>query len=413
MKPNRLNRLICGLILGLSLSASAIHAAPPELALALAPEIAPSTETAEAGINAFACDLYAQLKKQGGNLFFSPLSISYALAVTGAGARGETLAQMERVLHAPLGKQHDHAAFSKLMQRLNTAQSDEQVRMVIANSLWPDKSLSIRPEYEETARNYYGAPITPVNYKDGQNAAKQINAWVEQKTRDRIRDLLSPGDLNASTRLVLVNAVYFNGRWLSPFDSGNTRTAVFHAPGKQVDTRFMFQKKVFRYGQVENLQILELPYKGEGFSMLALLPEDKPGALEKLEGALSPESLAQWTTALTRQEVNVLFPKFKLTWGARELNGELIALGMRNAFGSADFSGISPENPFISKVVHKADVEVDEGGTVAAAATGVMMSKSAVARPIPEFRADRPFLFLIRENSKGTILFMGRLTEPR
>ncbi|MCL2829159.1 MAG: serpin family protein [Betaproteobacteria bacterium] len=404
MNLNRLNSLIYGLILGLSLSASGIHAAPP----------APSDDN---GINAFACDMYAQLSKQDGNLFFSPLSISYALAVTGAGARGETLAQMEQVLHAPLGKPQDHQAFADLMRRLNAAQSDERVRMEIANSLWPDKKFSMRKEYVETARKYYDAPINPVSYKndkDREDAAKQINTWVEQKTKERIRDLVSAEAFDDLTRLVLVNAVYFNGRWLFPFRPDETSSNFFYTPGKKVWARFMSQEKTFKYRQMENLQILELPYKGEEFSMLVLLPEDKPGALKRLEKELSPQKLEQWTKALSPKEVLVGFPKFKLSWGAKELKKELIALGMRDAFvDAADFSEMSSKKDLlIDKVLHKADVEVDEGGTVAAAATGVVIEEQS-ARSMPKFWANRPFLFLIRENSKGTILFMGRLTEPR
>ncbi|MCL2011896.1 MAG: serpin family protein [Cystobacterineae bacterium] len=376
---------------------------------------APPQKTAEEAINAFACDMFAQLKKQEGNLFFSPLSMAYALAFTGAGARAQTLAQMQRVLRASLDNPQGHEAFAKLMQRLNAAQNDAQVRVEMANALWPAQTFSMHTAYVEVAKKYYEAPIFPVDYADSAGAAKQINTWVEEKTKGHIRNLLNPEDINAAMRLVLTNAVYFNGRWLLPFEARQTRPGIFHAPGKEAEVPFMYQKDSFKYGQVEGLQMLELPYKGEAFSMRVLLPEDKPGALEKLEKALSPERLAQWTKALRLQEVRVVFPKLKLTWGVQDLKEALVALGMRDAFvlGKANFSGMSAEKDFlISKVLHKATLEVDEGGTVATATTAFLGTMGGMPPPAPEFRADRPFLFLILDNTKGTLLFVGRITNP-
>ncbi|MDR2173426.1 MAG: serpin family protein [Burkholderiales bacterium] len=362
-------------------------------------------KTIENGINAFACDLYSQLRSEKGNLFFSPLSISYALSVTGAGARGETVAQMERVLHTPLGKERDYQTFSDMMRRLNAAQNDEQVRIEIANSLWPSNTFPLRTEYVAMANKYYETSIFPLE------GVKPINHWVEEKTQGRVRDFLD--SLHPSTVLVLVNSIYFNGRWLLPFDAKLTAQASFHAPEKVAEVPFMSQKAAFRYGQMENVQLLELPYKGEAFSMLVLLPSETPGAFEKLEKELSTKRLAEWTYALSKQNVQVFFPKFKMTWGTNSLINPLINLGIRDAFSSkADFSGISSQKGLsISEVFHQAQVEVDEGGTVAAAATAVVATRSQLLS-VPVFRADRPFLFFIRENAKGTVLFAGRVMNP-
>ena len=373
-----------------------------------------SGQSAGEGINSFACNLYAHLQKQTGNLFFSPLGITYALATAGAGARGESAAQIEKALR--MQGDRGHQAMAALMQRLNAAQHDGQLRIDIANSLWPHKDYPLRSEYLETVRNCYDAAVTPLDYEgDAAGAATRINAWIEQKTRGRIRDMIGapPGD----TRLLLVNAVYFDARWMSPFASHATRKNTFHAPGKALEASFMSREGVYGYRQMQDMQILELPYAGETCSLIVLLPAAKPGALEDLESKLSALRLAQWTDALPRQEVQVFLPKFKLSWGPASLNEALGAVGVRDVFspGSADFSGMSPEaGLYIGNVLHKANVEVDEAGTVAAAASAVEFAPaSAGPRDMPVFRADRPFLFLIRDRVDGAILFMGRLTEPQ
>ena len=375
---------------------------------------AASDTSAGDGINAFACNLYARLQKHKGNLFFSPLGISYALAAAGVGARGESAAQMEKALHAS-GEQ-ERQALAALMQRLNAAQHGEQLRITIANSLWPHKDYPLRPEYMEAVRNYYDAAVIPLDYAgDAAAAAARINAWIGEKTRGRIRDMVGapPGD----TRLLLVNAVYFDARWMSPFESHATRKRVFYAPDKAIEAPFMSREGVYGYRQIQDLQILELPYYGEKCSLVVLLPAAKPGALEELEKHLSAQRLAQWTEALPRQEVQVFLPKFKLSWGPASLNEALGALGIREAFSpeSADFSGMSPEaGLYIGNVLHKANVEVDEAGTVAAAASAVeFLPGSAGPRAMPVFLADRPFMFFIRDKVEGAILFMGRLTDPQ
>jgi serpin B len=381
-----------------------IHAAP-----------APSGGRVEDGVNTFACDLYAQLRTHKGNLFFSPLSIAYALAVAGAGARGETAAQMARTLHALPGGEHAHQAFADLLQRLNTMQGEGHPQVEIANSLWPHKDFSLRPEYVEMARKYYDAAVLPLDYAG--DAAARVNAWVEGKTRGRIRGIMIPPP--PETRLVLVNAVYFAGSWAKPFDPDATCEDIFHAAGKAVRTPFMETTYRFGYLEMKNLQILKLPYAGGTLSLIVLLPAKIPGALEKLEKDLSAQRLAQWIDTLTDRNVQVFLPKFTMSWGPASLNTALGALGMRDAFSpqAADFSGMGRDSDvFLGNVLHKAYVDVDEQGTTAAAVTMDLMPTAGPAglpMIFPIFRANRPFIFLIRENVGGAVLFMGRLTQPR
>jgi serpin B len=399
--------VIFAALLCLFLSVSNADAAP-----------APSGKAVTDGINAFACDLYGQLRSQQGNLFFSPLSITYALAAAGAGAGGETLAQMERALHAPMRGEQARQAFAGLLQGVNAEQRGGQLQIEIANSLWPAKKFSLLPAYVETAQKHFDAAVMPVDYaKDSRAVASRINAWVEEKTRGRIRNFMTMPPA-PDTRLTLINTVYFKGSWVSPFKAKKTREDVFHAPGKAVRVPFMSQKNRFRYLELKDLQVLALPYGDGRFSLIALLPARTPGALENLENELSPHKLVQWTGALAWREVKVFLPKFTLSWGPASLKGTLDSLGMGNAFSpdSADFSGMSLEKPglLIGDVLHQANIDVDEQGTVAAAATGAPIAAAASlpSKAVPEFRADRPFVFLIRDNVVGTILFMGRLMDP-
>ena len=373
-----------------------------------------SGQSAGEGINAFACNLYAHLQKQTGNLFFSPLGITYALATAGAGARGESAAQIEKVLH--LSGEQGCQTLAALMQRLNAAQHDGQLRIDIANSLWPHKDYPLRSEYLETVRNCYDAAVTPLDYEgDAAGAATRINAWIEKKTQGRIRDMV--GKPPPDTRLLLVNAVYFDARWMYPFKSHATRKNIFHAPGKEIEVSFMSREGVYKYRQMQDLQILELPYAGETCSLVVLLPAAKSGALEELETRLSALQFAQWTDALPEEEVQVFLPKFKLSFGPVSLNEAFGQLGLRRIFSpeSADFSGMSQEAAglYMGNVLHKANVEVDEAGTVAAAASVVeFLPGSGGPRSMPVFLADRPFMFFIRDKVDGAILFMGRLIDP-
>jgi serpin B len=368
---------------------------------------------------AFALDLYQRLKDTKGNIFFSPYSISTALAMTYAGARENTAKQMADVLHFTLDQNNLHPTFAKLETWLKEIQEKGDVQLNVANSLWPQKGYSFLEEYLTLSEKYYRVTITPLDYRQAvEEARKIINQWVEEKTKDKIKNLIKPGILNPLTRLVLVNAIYFKGNWASQFDEKRTKDDTFYllsGQRVQVPLMAMAQKKEFRYAETESLQVLELPYVGEDLSMIVLLPRKNDG-LPELEKHLTPETLMQWTTGLRKQEVQVFLPKFKMTSQFR-LDRTLAAMGMRDAFdpSKANFSGMDGRRNWlhIGAVIHKAFVDVNEEGTEAAAATAVAMRITMALQPPPLFRADHPFIFLIRDNKTGSILFIGRVLDPR
>lgn len=373
------------------------------------------TTTLAAGSNDFALELYGKLKEAKGNIFFSPHSISTALAMTYAGARKDTASQMADVLHFTLDNQELHPAFGKLLDALNAIQVKGDIQLHAANSLWPQQGYPLLKEYLDLVKKHYGVTITPQDYKRAAEQARQtINRWVEEKTKERIKNLIQPGVLSALTRLVLVNAIYFKGNWASQFDEKGTRDDTFFLlSGQTVQTPMMTQEQEFDYGEHEHVQILELPYQGGDLSMLVFLPKEKQG-LPDLEQNLTPDNLKRWTTNLKKRKMRVFLPKFKMTSEFR-LDETLAAMGMGDAFdpNKADFSGMDgrPHWLFIGAVLHKAFVEVNEEGTEAAAATAVVF-RITMAAPSPVFRADHPFIFLIRENKTNAILFLGRILDP-
>jgi serpin B len=396
-------------------------AALPALAAALpltsAEQPAADARAVVQGNNAFAFDLYGQLRSKEGNLFFSPYSISAALAMTSAGARGQTLDEMTKTLHYP-AQETLHPGFQALTAGLN---GDPNVRrgyqLSTANALWGQEGFGFRPDFLKLTRDHYGAGLREVDFGDEPTARRTINAWVEKETHDKIKDLIPPNLLTADTRLVLTNAIYFKGDWASQFKKDRTRDEPFFlADGKQVKTPLMHQTGTFGYAETATCQALELPYVGKDLSLLVLLPTKADG-LAALEKGFSADTVNGVLGRLrATQDVDVTLPKFKTT-AAFRLEAELMALGVKRAFGGgADFSGMagSPGDLFISSVVHKAFVEVNEEGTEAAAATAVTLggTSSAVPPPKPVFRADHPFVFLIRDNKSGTILFLGRLADP-
>ena len=319
---------------------------------------------------------------------------------------------MARALHIALDKARLHPAFAALEAQLDAAQESGAVRLSVANALWPQAGYDLLPDYLALTKAYYGAAIFPVDYRQAEAARKRINAWVEQKTENKIVDLIGPGILNALARLVLVNAIYFKGDWASQFDKSLTEDAPFWVtPGNSVPVPLMAQKATFGYAETKSLQILELPYVGESLSMIVLLPR-QVDSLSELERALTREDLALWTSRLWKREVQVFLPRFRLTCGF-ELSAMLQALGMIDAFGEADFSGMDGSlELYIRAVIHQAFVDVNEEGTEAAAATAVVMATMSLQPSPPVFRADHPFLFFIRENRTGSILFFGRIVRP-
>ncbi|NPV52948.1 MAG: serpin family protein [Firmicutes bacterium] len=364
--------------------------------------------------NSFAFDLYRQLAKDKGNLFFSPYSISSALAMTYAGARGETAKQMADVMHFSLAPEKLHPALSDLTGMFNAAGKSYQLS--VANALWGQVGYKFLPGFLDITNKYYGAGFKEVDYVRAREQARQtINKWVETKTNNKIKDLIGIRDLTPLTRLVLTNAIYFKGKWELQFKPEATRPMPFYISAKEkADVPMMHQVAKFNYAENDQAQILEMPYTGGDLSMVVLLP--KPGyELAKLEGMLRPEVIRSWLSQLSSEKVEVFLPRFKLEERFL-LNEQLQGLGMIDAFdeNAADFSGMTPGRDLhISKVIHKAFVEVNEEGTEAAAATAVIMDTKAMILDVPPvFRADRPFVFLIRDLRSGSILFMGRLADP-
>jgi serpin B len=368
------------------------------------------------GNGAFAMDLYAHLKDADGNLFFSPYGISSALAMAYGGARGNTEKQFSATLHFPADQAMFHAAMGKLRRKLANIGDSRRVDLNIANGLWTQKGCSLIPAFLDLAKEQYGAVPNPADFiTDRETVRRQINLWIESQTRQKIKAALPAGRLSADTRAVIVNAIYFKGDWASRFDAGRTEPVLFWiTPARSVLTPMMHQNQVFRYAEQEDLRILELPYVGYDLSMLVLLPRDRDG-LPGLEQGLKGDNVARWIKALGVRDVDVSFPKFR-TETRFHLAQTLSAMGMPDAFnpGRADFTGMTTNRPLcLEAVEHAALVEVDEKGTVAAAATSLAISCAAHETPPPSaFHADHPFIFLIRDNHTGTILFLGRIMNP-
>ena len=364
--------------------------------------------------NAFALDLYAKLREEKGNLFLSPYSLSSALAMTYAGARGQTAAQMAKALHFDLDAPRLHAAFADLRSTLGAAGKSAGCELVVANALWAQQDCGLLKELLALTRAAYGAAAQEVDFKAAEKARQTINAWVEKETRGKIQDLIPPDVLDAMTVLVLTNAIYFKGAWAMPFDERGTEDAPFTLlSGEKVTVPMMRRTEEFGYLKGEGFQALEMRYRGGAFSMFVFLPAKTDG-LPEFEKSLAADKLAAWMGGTSVKEVAVSLPQFKLT-SAFRLDEALKALGLGDPFGvGADFSGMNGRKDlFIGAVLHKAFVDVNEAGTEAAAATAVEMKKSEPMGPPPVFRADHPFLFLIRHNPSGSILFLGRLVNPK
>jgi serpin B len=395
-------------------------------------------QTIVKGNNEFALELYAKLRAGEGNLFFSPYSISTALAMTYAGAQGETESQMAGVLHFPTRRdgpkvtpsepneksitatawEHKRfsSAFGKIIKDLNAGGEKGKYELRVANALWGQKGYGFLKEFLNLIETDYGGYLNEVDFVTAVEAArKTINDWVENQTNNKIKNLIPEGVLDSMTRLVLTNAIYFKGNWAKQFKKEMTQNAPFTLlDGNKVDVPMMNQTADFNYIQTDSFQCLELPYVNDELSMIILLPKKLDG-LHELEGTVTIDNLSKWLNELRKREVIVFVPKFKMTsqFGLADV---LKAMGMTNAFvpDIADFSGINGKRDlFISAVIHKAYVNVDEEGTEAAAATGIVMKTSAVPTQMPVFRADHPFLFVIRDNRSSSILFIGRVMNPK
>jgi serpin B len=355
------------------------------------------TEALAEGNKAFALDLFRQLKANSGNVFFSPYSISTALALTYAGARGETEKQMRDVLHFT-NVQEVHSAFGVLQRDLLEAGKQEGIELSIANALWAEQGYPFLPAFLRTATGPYQANINQADFKTAPDAARnQINAWVAQQTRDKIQNILPPGTVDENTRLVLVNAIYFKGLWSIPYDKTRTSNQPFHLSStNQVNAALMHQTETAGYMENSDFQAVELLYKA-GLDMVIFLPRTINGR-GKLENNLTLALLSATLRQMSWQKVEVFLPRFKLE-STFKLNNTLAKMGMPDAFiwPKADFSGMDGSSDlYISGVYHKSWCEVTEEGTEAAAATvgNVTVGVGAVELP-PIFRADHPFVFFI------------------
>ena len=400
-------------------SFAALAAVATILTLAVRPGLSAGADSDLSAVvkdnNAFAFDLYSRLKTKPGNIIFSPYNISSALAMTYAGAKGETARQMAQALHFTLGQDRLHPALAQLTKDLNARGGSGKYELVVANRLWGAKGETFLPAFLDLNKKFYGAGFEVVDFAaDPEKARGIINKWADELTRGKIKDPVPPGGISADMKLVLANAIYFKGKWLTQFKKADTKdTPFFLSPDKQVKVPMMYQRARFNWGETGDLQFLEMPYLGNELSMLVLLPVNKDG-LAGLESKLSPEFINGLIASGQSEEVFVYLPRFKLEFGA-ELSELLPKMGMTNAFsGAADFSGMTGQRDILlSKVLHKAMVDVNEEGTEAAAVTVVTMPPAASAPKISIFRADHPFLFLFRDNKTGSILFLGRVLDPR
>lgn len=385
--------------------------APEELpAPAAPPADMPPPASVVAGQADFGVNLYRQIGAKPGNLFLSPVSISTALGMVYAGAEGETAAEMAQALRYPSGDVHQ--PMGSLLRQLPIDKEGRVVR--IANALWVQRDFALRPEFTALVKRHYDGEASPVDYVNAPDRAlSAINAWAEDKTAGRIKNILQRSNINDRTRLILTNSIYFKGDWLRPFSAHSTGQRPFMLPsGGSVPATFMRQRHNFRVLRQPGFQALEAPYKGEELSMILFVPE-RPDGLPQFESGLTGQKLDGWIKALMAEQpgdVEFVMPKLQLTTTA-SLVPELQALGMRRVFTDfAQLGGITdPSSLRLSDVVHQAFLMVDEKGTEAAAVTAAIAEIVSMPR---EFHADRPFFFLIRDNRSGAILFMGRISDP-
>jgi serpin B len=376
-----------------------------------------AAQDVRAAMDAFSADLYTILAREQGNAVLSPYSVAIALAMTRAGAVGETQRQMDAVLHAALTKDLN-AGFNALDQALakrpgNFKVGDRtlELELATANRLWGQKDSTFETAFLDTLARDYGAGMQIVDYKTAHEAARRtINDWVASRTKDRIKDLIPQGVLDAQARLVLTNAIYLKASWLLPFNDA-VRGPFHLANGSEVQVDVMSQSETLAYGAGDGYQAVRLPYVG-GLSMVVIVPD--AGRLNSFERGLDGGALRRIASGLSNTQVILSMPKFSFRSTAK-LKDALSELGMPLAFTDrADFSGMSKQESLeIADVLHQAFIAVDEKGTEAAAATAVLARLTSAPQRQVELKIDRPFLFLIQDDETGAILFMGRLADPR
>jgi serine protease inhibitor len=362
------------------------------------------------GLNRFGFDLYATLAPQSdGDIVFSPLSMGIAFGMADAGARGETAAQIASVFRLPASGSELHSLFNSLTNELDR---DRKATLELANRMYPAAGYDIEPDFVETLAAQYGAPLERLDFQaDTEGARRRINAWVAERTKQRIPELFPAGTISPETVLALVNALYFEAKWLQPFGKYPTKKSDFtRLDGSIVKAPLMQNAELrTRFADAQGFQAVELPYEDGDLSMLVLVPD--AGTFPVFERGLNAKRLELLDGALREGVVDLFLPRWQSKYNV-DLIPPLQSLGLTLPFDGGDFTGISPTNPFIGAAVHAADIEVDEDGTVAAAATGIGFLESGPPTPDAVIRVDRPFLYLIRERGTGAVLFLGRVLDP-
>ncbi len=386
------------------------------------PVVTPAAEAAVArSINAFGVDFYRRTASRPGNLVVSPASIAFAFAMTYAGANAETAQELATAFHFGLAGDSLHEGFASLMGAWNEA---AEVELAVANRLFAEKTYAFEAPFVDLTTTLYGAPMQPMDFRgDADGSRVAINAWVEARTKDRIRELLPPGSIGESTRLVLTNAIYLKADWQLPFEKEATQPAAFHAAGGDVQapTMAMTQTLASSADPEVGVRLLQLPYEGSRLAMLLVLPNAVDG-LPAVEAKLDPALLERWGAAVeapaAQARVDVRLPKYVVDPAeSTSLRSTLEAMGVQRAFHAeqAQFEKMASTRPplYIGDAFHKAFIEVDEKGTEAAAATAVVMVEGAMPMEPPvAFHVDRPFMFVLRDRSSGAVLFMGRVVDP-
>ena len=383
----------------------------PAVLLALSSFAQTSTPSAReqliSGLNQHSIELTQELYSPGKNLFCSPYSLSAALAMTYAGAGGLTAKEMEMVMHYPQALTHE--GFLMMTKRMEEINAKEQIKLAVANALW--NRLQLHPDYLALTKRYYKAEVHPLT------SEKPINDWAFKNTNGKIPKILEAGDVTPDVKLILTNAIYFKGDWVKTFDKDYTTEADFHKSDKLVSRcSLMYAKDQFNYAEFDGYQAIELLYSGDDLSMVVLLPKQN-SSLKQLVKSLNAKELDKNLRALVPQEVKLWLPRFKLET-SYELKDVLMQMGMNSPFQGADFGKMTKDKtPLqISRIIQKAFVEVNEKGTEAAAVTAVMITVTSsiggFEKVVPQFRADRPFLFFIRDKQSRAILFSGAIEQP-
>jgi serpin B len=363
--------------------------------------------------NQFGIDVLQKLaENEEGNIFISPYSIFTALSMTYEGARGNTADEMADVLHLPDNEKERLGSFAQVQNDINKGSTEYDLST--ANAIWPQEGGNFKELFLNTIKQYYYGKVQELDYDSDPEVCRQtINEWVENQTNDRIKDLIPQGVIDTLTYLVLTNAIYFKGEWVYEFDEDDTEERTFYAPSGSVQTDMMHlrveEEDTLPYFENSDLKAVELPYKGDELSMVLVLPKD--GTIDEMVSNLDLDMIGDINDGLEEHELYVHIPKFKLET-KYSLVPVMKELGMNQAFGNADFSGMTEDVPLqISEIIHQTFIEVDEKGTEAAAATAVVMRENAPSASYI-FNANQPFLYMIKQRETGNILFMGTMKDP-